>query len=186
MSGDVTQLLGRVADGDDEAVETLLPLVYNELHRRATSLMRRESSGHTLQPTALAHDAFLVLVGQDRTDWKSRAHFFALASQAMRRLLVDHARGRLREKRGGGAVKIQLDESLGLSVQRDADVLALHDALQELEKVDERQAAIVSLRFFGGLSVEEVATVMKLSKRTVEAEWTMVKAWLRRAINEDS
>lgn len=184
MSGDVTSLLGQVAEGDSGAVDRLLPLVYDELHRRASSMMRRESSGHTLQPTALVHDAFLVLVNQDRTDFKSRAHFFALASQAMRRLLVDHARARNREKRGGGALKIRLDEGQGLSVQRDADVLALHDALEELETIDKRQAAIVTLRFFGGLSVEEVATVMKVSKRTIESEWTMVKAWLRRTMSD--
>jgi len=184
-TGDITQLLSQMADGDEQATNALLPLVYDELKRRAMSLMARESSGHTLQPTALVHDAFLVLTNQRAVDWKNRTHFFALASKQMRRILVDHARGRLRQKRGGGATKVQLDENLGLSISRDADVVALDDALKRLEELDERQAAIVTLRFFGGLTVDEVAMVMDLKKRTVEAEWTATKAWLRRELTRE-
>ena len=181
---DVTGLLSAVKAGDRSAVEKLLPIVYDELRRRAASLMRREREGHTLQPTALVHEAFVQLVQQDRVDWQGRAHFFAVAAQLMRRILVDHARGRLRDKRGGGAVRISLDEGLGLSVERDADVVALDDALKSLAAVDARQAELVEMRFFGGLSVEEVAAVLGVSKRTVEAEWTVTKAWLRRELAE--
>ena len=144
----------------------------------------REREGHTLQPTALVHEAFLELVNQDRVDWQGRAHFFAVASHLMRRILVDHARSRLREKRGGKAERISLDEGLGLSVERDADVLALDDALKALAEEDPQQAELVAMRFFGGLSVEECAAVLGVSKRTVEAEWTLIKAWLRRQLSE--
>jgi RNA polymerase sigma factor (TIGR02999 family) len=147
--------------------------------------MRRERPNHTLQATALVHEAFLQLIGQDRADWQGRAHFFAVASQLMRRILVDHARARLRDKRGGDAVRVSLDEGQGLSIQKDADVLALDDALERLAEVDPRQAEIVSLRFFGGLSVEEVAAVLGVSKRTVEGEWTLIKAWIRRELTSD-
>ncbi len=182
--GDVTQLLSAVSAGDRAAVDDLLPIVYDELKRRASAMMRRERDGHTLQPTALVHEAFLELVNQDRVDWQGRAHFFAVASHLMRRILVDHARSRLREKRGGKAERISLDEGLGLSVERDADVLALDEALKKLAEVDVKQAELVSMRFFGGLSVEECAAVLGVSKRTVEAEWTMIKAWLRRELSE--
>ena len=181
---DVTQLLAAVAAGDTSAVDSLLPIVYAELRRRAGSLMRRERADHTLQPTALVHEVFLQLVNQDRVEWQGRAHFFAVSSQLMRRILVDHARSRGRDKRGGGAPRISLDEGLGLTVHRDADVVAVDEALKRLAEVDERQARIVEMRFFGGLSVEEVAAVMGVSKRTVEGEWTMIKAWLRRELTE--
>jgi RNA polymerase sigma factor (TIGR02999 family) len=179
---DVTRLLASVSAGDRAAFESLLPLVYDELRRRAGAMMRREREGHTLQPTALVHETFLQLIHQERVDWRGRAHFFAVASQLMRRILVDHARGRLRRKRGGGDVRVSLDEGLGLSVERDADVVAVDDALRRLAEMDPRQAEIVEMRFFGGLSVEEVAAVLGVSKRTVEAEWTMIKAWLRREL----
>lgn len=182
--GDVTQILSAVSKGDRGAVDDLLPIVYDELKRRAASMMRREREGHTLQPTALVHEAFLELVNQDRVDWQGRAHFFAVASHLMRRILVDHARSRLREKRGGKAERISLDEGLGLSVERDADVLALDDALKALAEEDPQQAELVAMRFFGGLSVEECAAVLGVSKRTVEAEWTLIKAWLRRQLSE--
>ncbi len=181
---DVTALLASLRAGDRSAVDALLPIVYDELRRRASSLMRAERAGHTLQPTALVHEAFLQLIHQDRVDWQGRAHFFAVASQLMRRILVDHARGRLRQKRGGAAPRISLDEGLGLSVERDADVVAVDDALKRLAELDPRQAEIVEMRFFGGLSVEEAAAVLGVSKRTVEGEWTMIKAWLRRELTE--
>ncbi len=170
--------------GDHGAVETLLPIVYNELRHRAGFLMQREREGHTLQPTALVHEAFLRLVQQERVEWQGRAHFFAVASQVMRRILVDHARARAAGKRGGRETRMALEEGLGLSAARDADVMAIDQALTKLAAIDQRQAEIVSLRFFGGLSVEEVAAVLSLPKRTVEAEWTMIRAWLRRELTE--
>ncbi len=179
---DVTDLLTAVTEGDPGAVEALLPLVYAELKRRADGLMRRERAGHTLQPTQLVHDAYLALVQQRRATWQNRAHFFAVASQKMRRILVDHARARHRQKRGGGALRISLHDGLGLTTQRDEDVLAVEQALKRLEEVDERQAHIVTLRFFSGLTVDEVAAVLGTSKRAVEAEWTMIKAWMRREL----
>jgi RNA polymerase sigma factor (TIGR02999 family) len=181
----VTELLSAATSGDRDAAAELLPIVYAELRRRAASLMRRERPNHTLQATALVHEAFLQLIGQDRTDWQGRAHFFAVASQLMRRILVDHARARLRDKRGGDVVRVSLDEGHGLSIQKDADVLALDDALERLAELDPRQAEIVSMRFFGGLSVEEVAAVLGVSMRTVEGEWTLIKAWIRRELSSD-
>lgn len=181
---DVTWLLSAVSAGDHGAVETLLPIVYNELRHRAGFLMQREREGHTLQPTALVHEAFLRLVQQERVEWQGRAHFFAVASQVMRRILVDHARARAAGKRGGRETRMALEEGLGLSAARDADVMAIDQALTKLAAIDQRQAEIVSLRFFGGLSVEEVAAVLSLPKRTVEAEWTMIRAWLRRELTE--
>jgi RNA polymerase sigma-70 factor (ECF subfamily) len=183
MSGDdITGILAAASAGDTDAANRLAPLVYAELRRRAASLMRREASGHTLQATQLVHDAYVKLVQQDRASWNDRNHFFAVASQTMRRLLVDHARGRQRRKRGGTATKISLDEGLGLSVESDPDVLALDDALTRLQALDPRQAQLVEMRFFGGLTVQEVAEVLGMSKRAVEAEWTMVSAWLRREL----
>ncbi|EYF05149.1 ECF-type sigma factor [Chondromyces apiculatus] len=181
---DVTLLLTAVSAGDRKAVDALLSVVYDELRRRAASLMRSERGDHTLQPTALVHEAFLQLVQIERIDWQGRAHFFAVASQMMRRILVDHARTRLADKRGAGVTRVPLDNALGLSVERDPDVLALDDALQELAALNPRHAEIVSMRFFGGLSVEEVAAVLGVPKRTLEAEWSLIKAWLRRALTE--
>lgn len=182
---DVTHLLVAAAGGDRDAIAALLPIVYAELRQRAGLMMRRERGDHTLQPTALVHEAFLRLVQQQSVEWTGRAHFFAVASGVMRRILVDHARSHLADKRGGGATRIPLDESLGLSVMREADVLAVDQALTKLAELDARQAEIVTLRFFGGLSVEEVAAVLSVSKRSVEAEWTVIKAWLRRELAGD-
>jgi RNA polymerase sigma factor (TIGR02999 family) len=181
---DVTLLLTAVSTGDREATDALLSIVYDELHRRAAALMRGERKDHTLQPTALVHEAFLQLVEIERIDWKGRAHFFAVASQMMRRILVDHARARLADKRGGGATRVPIDQALRLSATRDADVLAVDRVLQDLAARNPRHAEIVSMRFFGGLSVDEVAAVLGTPKRTLEAEWTLVKAWLRRALAE--
>ncbi|MEZ4474693.1 MAG: ECF-type sigma factor [bacterium] len=179
----VTRLLLAATDGDAGAQEQLLPLVYDELRRRASSALRRERASHTLQPTALVHEAWLRLVNQEGIDWKSREHFYAIASRVMRRVLVDHARGRLRQKRGGDQIRVELDDGMGLSVGRDADVLAVDAALEALAALDARQAQIVELRFFGGLTVQQVAEVLEMSKRAVEAEWTMIKAWLRRELS---
>lgn len=179
---DITGLLAAASGGDREAAERLVGLVYDELRRRAEALMRREAPGQTVQATMLVHDAYLKLIQQDRASWKDRNHFYAVAAQTMRRLLVDHARGRQRDKRGGGRVKLSLEDGLGLSVGADADVLAVDHALTRLEALDPQQARIVELRFFGGLTVDEVAQELGTSKRTVEAEWTMVAAWLRREL----
>jgi len=181
---DLTQLLTAASAGDRGALDALLPAVYEDLRRRAASLMRRERGEHTLQPTALVHEAFLHLMDGERVDWKGRAHFFAVASQIMRRILVDHARTRLADKRGGGATRVPIDQSLSLTVERDADVLVIDEALKQLAAQSPRHADIVSMRFFGGLSVEEVAAVLGTPKRAVEAEWTMIKAWLRRELSE--
>jgi len=181
---DLTRLLTAASAGDREALDALLPAVYAELRQRAASLMRRERGDHTLQPTALVHEAFLQIVEVERVDWKGRAHFFAVASLIMRRILVDHARTRLADKRGGGATRVPIDQALSLSVERDADVLDIDQALQKLAALDARHAEIVSMRFFGGLSVEEVAAVLGTPKRTLEAEWSLIKAWLRRELTE--
>lgn len=179
---DITEILAAASAGDADAANQLAPLVYAELRRRAASLMRREGDDHTLQATQLVHDAYVKLVQQERATWTDRNHFFAVASQTMRRLLVDHARGRQRRKRGGGQVKLSLDEGLGLSVESDPDVLALDDALTRLQALDPRQAQLVELRFFAGLTMAEAAEVLGMSKRSAEAEWTMVSAWLRREL----
>lgn len=179
---EITRLLAAASAGDERAADALLPIVYDELRQRAAALMGRERANHTLQPTALVHEAFLRLVEQERVTWQGRGHFFALASQMMRRVLVDHARARRSQKRGGLCDRVSLADGLGLTVQRAADVLAVDAALTKLAEVDPEQAEIVILRFFGGLSVEEVAAVRKQSKRAVEVEWTMIKAWLRREL----
>lgn len=180
---DVTELLRAARAGDARAAEALLTAVYTDLRQRAGALMRRESAAHTLQPTALVHEAWVRLVEQSRVDWQGRSHFFALAARMMRRVLVDHARARLRGKRGGGQRRLDLDATPLLSVAHDPDVVALDDALQDLAAVDPRQADLVVMRFFGGMTVDEVAEALGLSKRTVEAEWTLAKAWLRRALS---
>jgi len=183
MDPDITGLLSAASAGDEDAAGQLITLIYDHLHRRASALMQRESPNHTLQPTVLVHDAFLKLVHQERAEYRDRNHFFAVAAQTMRRILVDHARGRSRLKRGGENVKVPLDEAHGISVESDADVLALDAALEKLATIDPRQARIVELRFFAGLSVEEVAAILDCSKRTVEGEWTMISAWLRRELS---
>lgn len=181
-----TQLVNQSAAGDRAASERLFVLLYDDFRRLAGLYLKDEGCGHTLQPTALVHEAFLRMIDQTRVEWHGRTHFFAIGAQAMRRILVDHARRRRRLKRGGGRVRITLNERLAVSPARDEDLLAVDDALKKLAEVDPRQATIVELRFFGGLSVEEVAEVLGASKRTVEAEWTMVRAWLRRELSEDT
>ena len=182
-SSQVTQYLLALQGGDARAADVLLPLLYDELRSLAHRYLQREGFGHTLQPTALVHEAWLRLVDQNRVEWKGRTHFFAVGAQAMRRVLVDHARGRLRQKRGGGRARVQLTDDVALSTQRDEDVLAVDEALEKLARVDARQASIVELRFFAGLDVAEVAQALGLSKRTVEADWTAAKAWLRRELS---
>ncbi|MEA1949910.1 MAG: sigma-70 family RNA polymerase sigma factor [Planctomycetota bacterium] len=180
----ITGILNEVKQGDRSAWERLLPMVYGELHQIAEKFLRRERSNHTLQPTALVHEAFLKLVDQSSVDWKSRAHFFAISAQAMRRILVDHARGHQAAKRGGGQKRITLDENLIAETGQASNLLLLEDALTKLALLDPRQAKIVELRFFGGLTVAEVAEVLQMSKRSVEREWTMVRSWLRRELSD--
>ncbi|MBA3915560.1 MAG: sigma-70 family RNA polymerase sigma factor [Acidobacteriales bacterium] len=175
----VTRLLVRWTDGDGAALEELMPMVYDELRRLAQAYLRRENPGHTLQSTALVHEAYIRLIDQ-RVSWQNRAHFFAIAAQAMRRILVDHARSRSAAKRGDGACRVTLDEGLLEAQQRDVDVIALDAALTNLAKLDAQQGQIVELRFFAGLSIEDTAEVLKISPATVKRDWAMAKAWLYR------
>ena len=177
-ANDVTRLLDDLSAGKEQAFDELLPLVHSELRRRAASYLRRERQNHTLQPTALVNEAFMKLVEQRNVRWQNRAHFFAVASQAMRRILVDHARTHQRVKRGGSAPQVTLDEAMIAAESRSIDLLALDEALERLAALDERQARVVELRFFGGLSVEEAAEVLNISPATIKREWSMAKAWL--------
>ena len=184
-SAEATRIVNEMTAGNPNAAAELMPLVYDEFRRLARHYFDGESPGHTLQPTALVNEAYMKLVDQKRVNWQGRTHFFAVGAQAMRRILVDHARSRGRIKRGGGRKPISLDEKLTLSPQRDEDLLLLDDALEELAELDPRQAQIVELRFFGGLTIVETAEVLGLSERTIRNEWNMVRAWLRRALSED-
>jgi RNA polymerase sigma-70 factor, ECF subfamily len=176
-SAEVTLLLTELTKGNQEARSKIIPLVYEELRRMAGRYMRRERADHTLQSTALVHEAYLKLVEQS-VDWQSRAHFFAIAAQVMRRILVDHARGHLRAKRGGGQPVIALDEALVFSPERSFELVEVDAALQRLAESDLRQAKIVELRFFGGLTVEETAEILGISPKTVKRDWSVAKAWL--------
>jgi RNA polymerase sigma factor (TIGR02999 family) len=175
----VTRLLLQWTEGDKQALEDLLPLVYDELRRLARSYLQRERPGHTLQSTALVHEAYMRLVDQD-VSWQSRAHFFGIAAQMMRRILVDHARTKNAAKRGDGACKVTLDEGLVATEERDVNVLALDEALTKLGQLDPQQSQIVELRFFAGLSIEDTSEVLKISPATVKRDWAMAKAWLYR------
>ena len=179
-SQNITRMLKDWSDGGKrEALDRLLPFVYNELHRQASRYLRRERSDHTLQTTALIHEAYLKLIDQNQVEWQNRAHFFAVAAQAMRRILVDYARTRKREKRGGDDVKLQLDEAVNVSTgEKSIDLVALDEALTRLSKFDERQAKVVELRYFSGMTEEETAEVLSLSPATVRRDWNMAKAWL--------
>ena len=180
----MTGLLRRWEEGDQEALEELMPLVYGELRRLAAHYLRIERSGHTLQPTALVHEAYLRLVDQRHVVWQNRAHFFGIAAQMMRRVLVDHARRRGAGKRNAATYRIGLEgPDSGAEADRELEILALHDALTGLERLDTRQARIVELRFFGGLSVEETAEVAGVSTATVKREWRTARAWLRRELD---
>lgn len=183
---DVTQLLIAWSSGDQAARERLISVVYEELHRLARRYMRNESPGHTLQTSALVNEAFIRLVDQSNVHWQNRSHFFGIAAQMMRRILVDYARSRNYAKRGGGARKLSLEEGLIVSPERSEEVVAVHEALERLAKIDPRQAQIVELKFFGGLSNEEAAAVLAVSPGTVARDWTMAKAWLRREISKSS
>jgi RNA polymerase sigma factor (TIGR02999 family) len=178
-SARITQLLIAWSDGSRDAVEDLLPLVYGELRRLASRYLRHEPIGHTLQPTALVHEAYIRLIDQRRVRWRNRAHFYGIAAQIMRRILVDHARAQAADKRGGEWDHIPLVEDRLPSGTVDVDVVALDEALERLAAVDPQQARIVELRYFGGLTIDEVAEVTRVSAATVVREWTVAKAWLR-------
>jgi RNA polymerase sigma-70 factor (ECF subfamily) len=182
-SADVTGLLARASGGDMRAADELLPLVYNKLRALAADLMRRERADHTLDPTALVHEAYLKLVDQTRARWEDRTHFFSVAAQALRRVLVDHARGHARAKRGGLQAKLPLCEGLITAYEQTIDTLALDDALNRLAEQDAQRARVVELRFFGGLTIDEIAAVLQLSTRTVERQWRYARAWLYRELS---
>jgi RNA polymerase sigma-70 factor, ECF subfamily len=179
----ITQLLIDWGNGDQAALDRLMPLVYAELRRLATNYLRRERMGHTLEPTALVNEAYLKLVGQKHAKWQNRAHFFAISAQLMRRILVDHARRHQAEKRGGSEQqRLSITSAQELLAQPAVDLLALNEALDELSKMDPQQGRIVELKFFGGLSIDETAEVMNISHATVEREWKSARAWLRRQL----
>jgi RNA polymerase sigma-70 factor (ECF subfamily) len=183
VSPDVTSLLKRLAQGNQGAASQLIPVIYQELHQLAARHLRHERPDHTLQPTALVNEAYIKLVAQ-RNDWQSRAHFFAVASNLMRRILVDYARRNLRAKRGGGNAKLSMENVLLVAPDRSEKMLALDESLSRLEKMDARQARIIELRYFGGLTVDEVARLLVLSPTTVRREWTSAKAWLYGELKE--
>lgn len=180
---EITQLLLAWSDGDETALAQLAPLVQVELHRLAQRYMSQERSGHTLQTTALVNEAYLRLIDWKNVRWQNRAHFFAVSAQLMRRILVDHARHRKYHKRGGETVRVSLTEATDVAEERSADILALDAALQSLATLDPRKSQIVELRFFGGLSLEETAEVLKISPRTVTREWGLAQAWLYRELS---
>jgi RNA polymerase sigma factor (TIGR02999 family) len=183
---DVTRLLRAWAEGDQAALDQLTPLIYGELRRRAHNYMKNERHGHTLQTTALANEAWLRLVNLAAVDWKDRAHFFAIAANVMRRILVDGARARRREKRGGSNQRVDLDEIPDVSSRRDPELIAIDDVLNELAALDPRKAKVIELRFFGGLSVEETAEVLKVHEQTVLRDWRLARTWLLRQVSRPS
>lgn len=184
MSTTITQILNASREGDEAALNDLLPLVYAEMRRLAGSYLSRERPGHTLQPTALVHEVYLKLAGQNPVEWQSRAHFFGAASRLMREILIDHARTRNRKKRGGGNLQtfIEIDGSISVDSAHQLDVLAVDEALKELERLDERQAKVVEMKFFAGMTIEEIAEVIDISPATVKREWTSAKLLLTRLL----
>ncbi len=182
-SHEITRMLRQWSDGSLEALDNLLPLVYDELHRQAARYLRRENKDHTLQPTALINEAYLKLIDQREVNWENRTHFFAIAAQAMRRILVDHARTKHREKRGGDNAKLPLDEALMVVAdEKNIDLIALDEALTRLEMKDKQQTRIVELRYFSGLSLEETAEALNISRTTAARDWAMARAWLHREL----
>lgn len=182
-STDVSELLVAWSNGDEAALDNLIPLVYDELHRLAARYMRREHPGNTLQTSALVNEAYLKLVDQKNVQWKNRAQFLGVAAQLMRRILVDHARKRTRAKRGGHVTKLSLNETAILSHDRSQDFLSIDKALTGLAQIDPQKSRIVEMKFFGGLNTEEIAEIEKVSTRTIEREWRKAKAWLHREIH---
>ena len=185
-SDNVTRLLLDWGDGNQQALEELLPLIYNELRHLAHNFLYRERPGHTLQTTALVHEAYLKLIDQRDARWQNRAHFFALAAQAMRRILIDSARRHAALKRGGAGEKVSLDEAANISLEQSDNLLALDEALTALAEIDPQQCRVIELRYFGGLTIEETAAVMDLSTATVKREWAMARAWLHQALTANA
>lgn len=180
---EITRMLREWGGGNSKVLDELMPLVYAALRKQAAGFLRRESPGHTLQPTDLIHETYLKLVGQRDVDWKNRSQFFAISASLMRRILVDHARAKKAGKRGGGAFKITLDETvISDGADKDLDLLALDDALGRLEKVDERKTRVVELRYFSGLTLEEAASALSISRSTAADDWAFAKAWLHREL----
>jgi RNA polymerase sigma factor (TIGR02999 family) len=181
----ITQLLQSWGQGDEGAIDKLMPLVYDELHRMARRYMSDEKPGHTLQTTALVNEAYLRLVHSSQANWQSRTHFFAVCAQVMRRILVDWARSRQAQKRGSDMPALELNEAIAVPLETGTDLVAIDDALKALAQVDPRKSQIVELRFFGGLSVQETAEVLKVSQETVHRDWRLAKSWLRREIGKE-
>ncbi|MCY7345891.1 MAG: sigma-70 family RNA polymerase sigma factor [Pyrinomonadaceae bacterium] len=186
LQHEVTQILNEWSGGDGDAPARLMPFVYDELRRQARNYLSKERGSHTLQPTALVHEAYLRLVDQTRISWQNRAHFYGMAANMMRRILVDHARAHATEKRGGAAVRLSIDDVQIPLEQRAADFIALDEALEELAKFDERKARIVEMRFFGGLTEDEIAEVLGVSPRTVLRDWKTARLWLFRELSVSS
>ncbi|MCA1636312.1 MAG: sigma-70 family RNA polymerase sigma factor [Acidobacteria bacterium] len=184
-SHQVTKLLKDWGAGDESVPDELMPLVYDELRRLAHQYMRREKPGHTLQTSALVNEAYVRLVDQSKIQWESRTHFFGIAARLMRQILVDQARHRNFAKRGGGAIRVSLNEATNVAQEQSASVMALDDALNRLEKIDPRKSRIVELRFFGGMSIEETAEALKVSPGTVMRDWTFARAWLQKEMTVD-
>ncbi len=185
-ASEVTQLLVRWRSGDREALDSLLPLVYDELRRIARHYLQGERPGHTLQSTALVNEAYMRMVAQDFPEWQNRAHFFAVAAQLMRQILVDHARTHRASKRGGDVCKVALDEAEGQPSTSDVDIIALDEALKELAEMDQQQSRVVELKFFAGLSIEETAEVLGISPSTVKRDWVTARAWLYRELDRSA
>ncbi|MDQ3374656.1 MAG: sigma-70 family RNA polymerase sigma factor [Acidobacteriota bacterium] len=182
-SHEITRMLHEWGGGNRDALDKLLPLIYDELHRQAAHYLRRERQDHTLQTTALINEAYLKLIDQREVNWESRTHFFAIAAQSMRRILIDYAKAKHRAKRGGGDIQITLDETvLGATDEKSIDLIALDEALNRLAAKDEQQARVVELRYFSGLNLEETAKVLKISRTTAARDWAMAKAWLHREL----
>ncbi|MEJ7862453.1 MAG: sigma-70 family RNA polymerase sigma factor [Pyrinomonadaceae bacterium] len=182
---EITQMLREWSDGKQEALDNLLPLVYDELHRQAARFLRKERQGHTLQTTALINEAYLKLIDQRDVTWESRAHFFAIAAQAMRRILVDYAKATHRKKRGGDDIKLPLEEAILVAAEeKSVDLIALDEALNKLAERDEQQARVVELRYFSGLTLEETAEALHISRATVASDWSMAKVWLYRELRK--
>ena len=184
MPSETTHILSDISSGDRSQADRLMEIVYDDFRRVAASYLVGETKRHTLQPTAVVHEAFIKLVDQDKVDWRGKSHFFAVGAVTMRRILVDHARRKAAGKRGGDRQRISLDEELTVSPRRDEDVLAIHEALEKLAEIDEQRSKIVELRFFGGLTNDEVAEVLGVSKRAVQKQWAGTRVWLRKQLAE--
>lgn len=182
----VTRLLHAWSEGDKEALDKLVPVVYDELRRQASRYLRRENAGHTLQTTALVNEAYVRLVDQKNVRWQNRAHFFGIAAQLMRRILVDHARAKHRAKRGGGDLRVTFDEAIAVANEQEIDLVALDAALERLARIDKQQSKVVELRFFSGLNVEDTAVALGISAATVKRDWSVAKAWLYREVTGES